>query len=436
MPRLHPVVACLLVMVALTASAAPAADPKEEEGAHPLAGRNGGLAELLRQAEAMEREAAKKAAATGAGPGAAAGPAPGAKPQATGSSSAPSTAPATTAEPFPRPTVSPQTPLFELHDAILRRNLAVDQSDVFAKIEALLKEQQTYVKLWRDARGQPTPMKRTELNVRLATCKDLMAEVREPLFRWLGCYGDLRRLLPQDRADPNLRSSVDVLKQEASLRPDFVEGRALAALGCVYTGQTDDARKLVGQARTFIERHGVLGAPVAADCCLVSLLLGTPSDIDAYVKQVRAQKTADRTSQGCRVVAMHAMLTGDEETAERFFGIALAKAEEIAEANESRVPDDLAGDAAFCFITPFGDAHRKATKARELLSKVPDDSTVWQVLRARAALAAESDDFDAAVTLVKKAKEHCPPSLADECDAMLERFKAKEPWRRKRTVTP
>jgi hypothetical protein len=418
--------ACLAAVLAFATALAAAADPKEEEGAHPLAGRNGGLAELLRQAEKMEREAASKPTDGGAATGTAtSGTSPAGAP-----AGAPPRAPGDTAGAAPRPRT------FDLHDAILQRNAIVDEGRLFEKIEGLLKEQEAYIKQWRGARGRPSPKVRQELTARLDKCKDLLADLREPLFRWLGCYGDLRRFLPQDRADPNLRSAVEVLRQQASLRPDFVEGRALAALGCVYTGQPDDARTLVGEARTFIERHAILGTPVAADCCLVSLLLGKPAEIDGYVRQVRAQKIGDRTSQGCRVVAMHAVLIGDEESAEKYFGIALARAAEVAKAADTRVPDDLAGDAAFCFLTPFGDSHRDASKARELLAKVPEDSTVWQVLRARAALAAESDDFDTAVALVKKAKQRCPPSLTRECDAMLASYQAKERWRRSRPAAP
>jgi hypothetical protein len=425
MPRVHARAVCLAILFFWSGVVLRAADPKEEEGAHPLAGRNGGLAELLRQAEMMEREAAKKPAAGGTAGGTTA--------SGTGAASAPGTTPSAApgiAPAMPRPKV------FDLHDAILRRNMAVDEGRLFEKIQGLLKEQEAYIKQWRGARGRPTPKVRQELAAKLATCKELLADLREPLFRWLACYGDLRRFLPQDRADPNLRSAVEVLKQEASLRPDFVEGRALAALGSVYAGQADDARKLVGEARTFIERNAILGTPVAADCCLVSLLLGKPSEIDGYVKQVRAQKAGDRTSQGCRVVAMHAVLTGDEETAEKFFGMALARAADVAEANDTRVPDDLVGDAAFCFLTPFGDRFRDASKARELLAKVPEESTVWQVLRARAAVAAEADDWDTAIALVKKARERCPPSLTGECDALLSSYQSKERWRRGRSAAP
>ena len=261
------------------------ADPKEE-GGHPLAGRGGGLAELLRQAEMMERTSESTSGEAAAAPAAG-----GAKPDA----STPATAPAE------RPKI------FDVHDAISRRNTAVDEGGVFTRIEGLLEEQEAFVKQWQDARGRATPQVRQQLAARLATCKQRLADLRQPLFQWLACYPGLRRFLPQDRSSPDLRSAVDV-----------------------------------------------------------------------------------------------------------------------------RVPDELAGDAAHCFLTPFADRFKNTSKAREVLAKVPEDSTAWQVLRARAALAAEAEEWAAALALANKVLDRCPPPLANECEEQSRRYQAHEPWRRGR----
>lgn len=89
-------------------------------------------------------------------------------------------------------------------------------------------------------------------------------------------------------------------------------------------------------------------------------------------------------------------------------------------------------EAASFYLTCENEKVRNPGKARDLIAKVPAEATCWQILRARAALAAEDGKWDQAVDLIKSCGNHCPPTIEGEVAAQQKSYEAKEPWLRTR----
>lgn len=253
---------------------------------------------------------------------------------------------------------------------------------------------------------------------------------------WFACYGKMRALVGHDRQDPNRRILLPILEAECTRREDFCEGRVLAAIGCVYDGRPDAARDHLEVACRAFGPCDLFKSVFANDCCHGYLLLGLPEAIQEWTKWVKNIDAKRQTTARCWLVGQMAMLQFKENDAAQWFGKSISKSGMLAKQNPAPASPVLVGDAAGFYLTCANEKVRNPDKARDLIAKVPPDTNCWQMLRARAALAAEDADWDRAVQLIASCGDRCPPTIQEEVAAQRKNYESKQPWLRTRPEAP
>ncbi len=260
----------------------------------------------------------------------------------------------------------------------------------------------------------------------------LYARVNPAIGPWFACYGKMRALFSHDRQDPNRGVVLPILEAECMRRGDFCEGRVLAAIGCVYDGRPDAARDHLKAACQAFGPCDLFKSVFANDCCHGYLLLGLPDETQAWTKWVDEVDAKRQTAARCWLVGQAAMLQCKDNNASVWFGRSLSKSRMLAKEKPAPASPVLVGDAAFFYLTCANQKVRNPAKARDLIAKVPTDGTCWQMLRARAALAADAGEWKPAVELIKTCGNHCPPTMQEEVADQQKSYEAEQSWLRTR----
>ena len=422
---------CLIVGSSLGLAAASAhafqKNPqKDVQGGHPLAGRNGGLAELLGMPD-LPVDGGQPVAEVWNGWDAAE---PG-EPAAGGR------------VPIdPQPLVKPALPAANagptIRDLIAERNRIIDCCDLLGTMERIYKEEaklQQLVALQGAAAGElnAAVVGRNQVNAlgkagqphrgtadaRVRTAegrlrnanaavqaqslilKPLYEKVRPNLGPWLQTYVKMRAWLKPDRRDPNRAAVLEALERGIAGRHDFYEGRVLAALALAYEGNAEAADRHLAEACQGYGRLRLFYSLLGPDCCQVYLLLGKPEMVKDWTATIKKmQSVKNQTPLLCWLVANAFFQAGKDNDAKLFFERALAKAGVWKAGVRGPLPEPLLGDAAFFYATTANEKLQDLDKARELLTKAPEPSECWQVLRARAAvLLAEGKEAEAETAL-------------------------------------
>lgn len=386
--------------------------------------------------------------------------------------------------PAPRPRVDQMPPrppvdfdvVRDLQAAIDERNRIVDQADLFDTMATILREEQQLLRLATDCRAALVQLNRAadlvgmlthpganqvaeadKANARQAlqnaqanhqaargawqqqmnVVGQLHAQIRPAVGPWMACYWRMRRAIQFDRRDPNRASTLKVLEDAVRARGDFYEGRVLAAILQVYDGNAGAAEDHLKQACDGMLKFSLFGTPFANDCCHAYLLLGRPDMVEGFVAVLRKLDPGRQTAVRCWLVGLSGMLSCEDNEAATYLQKALAKVDVFKK--DKDVPAEAAallGDAALFRLTANNEAQRDVDKARQILDKTPRQWDAWQVLRARAALAAADGNWADARTLLGKVAEACPPNLAEEIAAQRGAYAEQKPWTRPRPAKP
>jgi len=431
---------------------------KDRPGGHPLAGRHGGLADLL---EAPDWPAATAPQAKNGPPMVRADHDHERVPQD-------ASVPGTAEKPLPeRPRVNPQ-PLVKpaaadprvrsaIKGLIDQRNRIIDGCTFFDTIEEIKKGEielgkrvaanqvaarivneaassLEQVRLLGDGGKQLLPAAENHVRQaqeRLRTAIDKVREqqqelvpsyvkIKQNIGPWMKTYQEMRGWLVPDRGDPNRPAVLEALEAATARREDFYEGHVLAALARAYDGDAAGAERHLTAACAGFGRYGLFGTVWGADCCLVYLLLEEPKKVADYVASVRKLDSKRQTPLLCWLVGQAAMLEGKDNEAKTYFERALSKMG-FNDPKQPHLPEPLLGDAAFFYATAKNDKVCDPEKAQELLNRAPKKSDSWNVLRARAAVLAAVGDYDAAGRVLDACRERAPGTLDATLDRILNR---------------
>jgi tetratricopeptide (TPR) repeat protein len=245
--------------------------------------------------------------------------------------------------------------------------------------------------------------------------------------RWIELYRQMADFLPPRFDDPHRSQVVGVLEAAIRKRKDFFEAQVLAAIGRAYDGHVTEATQHLDGAIEVIESCGSALYPslVAHDCAYACILAGQPEKVELFIKLIKEK--IDATDQYQRqqwLVAVYACAVGNEGDARTYFRRVLSKVGFIQKRTVPVSPI-LVGDAAFFFLTQSTASLTAAQvadykqMAEQLLENVPtEDPWVWQLLRAKAALAADQGEWGTALKHLEDCEEVCPRTIDAEVQAV------------------
>jgi len=409
-------------------------------GGDPLAGRHGGLADLLEKADwPVAPQAMNKPVADAADPEWA--PKDASVPEA--------------GQPLAKPAAVDPNVQQTIKGLIAQRNQIIDGCDFFDTIEKIGKEEKELAKRLQDnnraaavaneaairlkqvvalgdAGKQMVPAAKNQCQQAEGQLQLTRGRVREqqqklePLYKkiennvgpWTETFQKMRGWLVHDRQDPNRAVVLEALEAATAWRKDFYEGHALAALARAYDGDAAAAERHLTAACAGFGKYDLFGGPWGADCCLTYLLLDQPKQVANYLSSVRKLDAKRQTPLLCWLVGQAALLEGKDNEAKMYFERALTKTG-FRDPKQPAMPEPLLGDAAFFYATAKNDKVRDLEKAKELLERAPKGSTSWQVLRARAAVLAAEGDSEAARQALDACRERAPGTLAGRLESLL-----------------
>lgn len=266
------------------------------------------------------------------------------------------------------------------------------------------------------------------------------------LTDWFTTYFRMRAFVPANRRDPNVGAVIGILDNAVKRRGDFVEGRILLVPCLLYAGRHDDAKQHLQGASDFLTNRGLNPTPFGLDCCAGWLRLGQPDQVRAFIVDLKNPKIVPNhklNAVQALLVAIHSWQTFRFNDAKDYFEKSLRRADAFNKA-EDPAPgvQSLLADAAFFYLAAGNAATRDAGRGVMLMGRIPEANQSWEVLRARAALSAaqakdaqgpEADRFWAdAVRLLEDCRKESLPTLDDEIDEQLARYRLRELWYRER----
>lgn len=465
---------CLLVVI--VAVRCGAAEPEKQMGGHPLAGRHGGLAELLEQADWPAVRA----------------PAVGDEPVPLHESQAAETPPRNedSPEPLQRPvmkqidppseSVGPNGVSQEVRKIIAERHRIVDACDLFQTLGDILKEEPMLKERFNALQGADARVRaaaqrvnalRTQMmgaglpEIRAAIqhqindamqvqqredenrrrkfdewkpqqqkVEDLYGRLQPQLKSWMRCYHELREYLPMDRQAPDRKAVLQILDAELIGRTDFLEGRVLAALAAAYDGNSAQVTRYLHQASDELDRYPPLSyTAIGEDFCRAVLAAGMPGELGAKVstfikKELEGRDIKQQTPVRTWLIASCCVQQDRNVDAKKFFERGLRKIDAYDEESDAVIDNPLIGDAAFFYLVSSSEQVRNPEKAEELLARTPSKGGCWEVVRAKAALAAEKGDWKKAVQLLDECAKRCPAALDTAVAAQRKAYEAERQW--------
>lgn len=440
----------------------------DRAGGHPLAGRHGGLAELLEQADwpAGKQTSSAKTA-------------PNRSTQAAAQ------------EPEAPPPVEMQRPMMRqvqpardvttaFRNLLQERHRLVDQCRLFNTLreiqekEPILQQErrnleasqrivnnrrQAVALLQRQMVASQMPQIRAALSGQLnaATVSLRSAELDQqeavrrveaadrnvrPLYErlspvvdaWIRCYREAREYFPRNRLDAVRSEVLPILEDAIADRHDFHEGRVLAAIGAAYEKDTEVVAHHLSRARDELDRHGLTFTIIGEDLCRACVDAGMPGEIGdkvaAFVtKKLDRLAITQQTPVRYWLSASCFVKQGKFAEAKTRYDRGITK---LKQAKQSECDDPLVGDAALLYLACrsqlIGDQTAAIKKAREVLALAPVESECFEVIRARAALAAADGDWEAAIELIDESGKRSPPALDADIKAQREAYAQKRVW--------
>jgi hypothetical protein len=245
---------------------------------------------------------------------------------------------------------------------------------------------------------------------------------------WARIYQAMRNLVPTDRADPRAGEVSAIYAAECRRQEHFVEGYVLGAITAIYANELREATDSLEKAARMIVDFQLGDLLVSADFCHAWLLLGKPDACKPVVEFIKAMAdTATSIEQDC-IVGMHAYATRKFNDGATYYGRAIHKQARLKRQAGLDAPPALWGEAAMLFMQM--DDRNQKNKAKHVLQKADphNQSGAWQVLRARATLAAEDGRWGDAEVLLATSESRAPLVKQAELRAQLAGYRQKTRW--------
>lgn len=258
-----------------------------------------------------------------------------------------------------------------------------------------------------------------KLRSQLTNLQPFYAMLREDLPAFLVNYQRMRALLVPDRRNPHLNAFTSMLESGSARSKDFVEGYVLSAIALTYAGEVDRAERSLEKASKIVLETNLGLTALGEDCCYGWLLIGKPLTTKPYVDFLKKLDAPRQTPGRCWLVGALCAASGKHADAITYFGKAVAKAKGDA-------PPQLLAEAAMASI--YLDGKTNAEKAAQFLEDAGAGGS-WQMLRANAGLAAESENWTEAIDLLEECVLAAPPRLEPEIRKQQASYRKKEPWR-------
>lgn len=469
-------------IAAIAGLAAVAADPEARAGAQALPGGHRTLADLLREAEeqatnkpASGHESGKTTAKPEASRDRKWGPdrtPPRAEPARPTGDIEPQPPPRPRAIPTPAP--PPVVHTADLQHHIDARHRIVDACDFFDTLKRIAREEATLFQRGREHQQAVVVLTQAVANANMlnapgtnqvpAAAKDAATRavdrarasirrteqavagqqrVLKPLYErvaphvgpWVQVYRDMAQFLVPRRSDPNRHNVLGVLEAAVARREDFFEGRVLAAFCHAYEGRADACGKHLDRAIGFIDANAptLYATHVSHDCAATCIAANQPQRVSGFIKGVKKLPADNQSAFQKWLVAAHAVATKREHDAAIFFRRALSTAGFFEKSTTDKptkpVNPILAGDAAHFFLTKKSTSDKEVADAANLVERA-EVSDAWQLLRAKAALAARQARWDDAKAEIAACLAECPATLEAEVKSEDAAYRNKNIWRR------
>ncbi|MEI6257347.1 MAG: hypothetical protein WCQ77_11955 [Planctomycetota bacterium] len=245
--------------------------------------------------------------------------------------------------------------------------------------------------------------------------------------KWAEIYSQMAQLVPRDATDPLAKAVADAWDAAGANENDFVEADVLGAVSKIYAGDQVSAEKLLQRASNFLKASQLYGLPVAVDCCHGWLLLGKPPMCQDYVTFLKnLPDTATVIGQDW-AIGLHAYADRKLNGGTDDFSRAVRKAIKLR-ALAQEAPPALWGDAVVSLLqTDEVDAGRGRNFFKTAGPVVVSDGC-WQVLRARAMIAADAADWKPAVALLEVCAERAPGAMQAELADHLAAYRQQQVW--------
>lgn len=250
---------------------------------------------------------------------------------------------------------------------------------------------------------------------------------------WIQAYREMREYVPHRRRDPQRATVLATLEKETAARDDFLEGHVLAALCHAYDGNDKKCATHLAAAITFIDRcPPLLSAHVTHDCAYVAILTDRSHLVSNYVKLIKGMPPEEQSAPQQWLVASFAVATKAEPTAAAYFRKSLTGEGFYRQKKRGMPPDVdpiLAGDAAHFFLTRKKPSTEDLADATALV-KCPNPEKAWQLLRAKAAVAANEERWPEAREAIAACQEDCPISLQEQIEKQAAAYREEKIWNR------
>jgi len=257
------------------------------------------------------------------------------------------------------------------------------------------------------------------LRNQLARLQPLYAILREDLPAFLANYQRMRALLVPDRRNPHLHAFTSMLESGGARTKDFVEGHVLSAIALTYAGEVDRAERSLEKASKIVLDNNLGLTALGEDCCYGWLLIGKPLTTKPYVDFLKKLDAPRQTPVRCWLMGAWCAASGKHTDAITFFGKAVAK-------SKGSASPQLLAEAAMASI--YLDGKTNAEKAAQFLEQAGTGGS-WQMLRAKAGLAAENEKWSEAIDLLEECALAAPPRLEPEIRKQQSAYRKQEPWR-------
>jgi hypothetical protein len=266
------------------------------------------------------------------------------------------------------------------------------------------------------------------LNILIGQIQPLENYLQGARPKWAEIYSQMGQLVPRDATDPLAKAVADAWDAAGANENDFVEADVLGAVSKIYAGDQVSAEKLLQRASNLLKASQLHGLPVAVDCCHGWLLLGKPRMCQDYVTFLKnLPDTATAIGQDW-AIGLHAYADRKLNGGADDFSRAVGKAIKLRKALAQEAPPALWGDAVVSLLqTDEVNAGRGRNFFKTAGPVVVSDGC-WQVLRARAMIAADAADWKPAVALLEVCAERAPGAMQAELADHLAAHRQQQVW--------
>ena len=247
--------------------------------------------------------------------------------------------------------------------------------------------------------------------------------------KWAEIYYQMGQLVPRDATDPLAKALADAWDAVGVNENAFVEAHVSAAVAKIYAGDPAAAEKLLRRASNFLKGSQLHELPVAVDCCHGWLLLGKPRMCQDYVRYLKnLPDTATLIGQDW-AIGVHAYAERKFHDGADDFSRAVGKAIKLRETLAQEAPPALWGDAVVSLLQADEVNAGRGRNFFKTAGPVVVNDGCWQVLRARAMIAADAADWKPAVALLEVCAERAPGAMRPELADHLVAYRQQRVWK-------